>query len=350
MKHINRTQAFFALSFFLVIYILWLMAKPMLGPIIFGAILAGVFFRFNLSIENKFKTTRTFASALTCSVIFFVVLLPTIFILISVSKEAVDLYQNLVSGLGQKEINDFLFGEGAFATLVKKVANFLSIDIELSMIKEKLVVFFKNASGGILSILNKLVGDIFSFLFNLIIMLIVSFAFLTKGDILKDYIFELSPLPKDQEEKILTKFNQMNYVTLICNGVGGVIQGVLAGIAFFIAGINSIFLWTVVMIVLAFVPLVGISIVTIPASLYLILTGKVFAGIFLFVFTSLVGLIVENWFKPRFIGDRIRIDSSFVLLTIIGGMGIFGMAGIFYGPIVGILFLTFVEIYHDNYV
>lgn len=350
MKHINRTQAFFALSFFLVIYILWLMAKPMLGPIIFGAILAGVFFRFNLSIENKFKTTRTFASALTCSVIFFVVLLPTIFILISVSKEAVDLYQNLISGLGQKEINDFLFGEGAFATLVKKAANFLSIDIELSMIKEKLVVFFKNASGGILSILNKLVGDIFSFLFNLIIMLIVSFAFLTKGDILKDYIFELSPLPKDQEEKILTKFNQMNYVTLICNGVGGVIQGVLAGIAFFFAGINSIFLWTVVMIVLAFVPLVGISIVTIPASLYLILTGKVFAGILLFVFTSLVGLIVENWFKPRFIGDRIRIDSSFVLLTIIGGMGIFGMAGIFYGPIVGILFLTFVEIYHDNYV
>ena len=350
MNNLNRTQVFFALSFFLVIYVLWLMAKPMLGPIIFGAILAGIFFRFNIYLENKIKCSRALASGLTCSVIFFVVLLPAVFILISVSKEAVGLYQNLITGLGQKEINDFLFGDGAFATLVKRGADLFSINIELEMIKEKIVTLLKGASGGILSIFNKLIGDLFSFLFDLVIMLIVSFALLTKGDSLKDYVFDLSPLPKDQEEKILTKFNQMNYVTLVCNGIGGVIQGVLAGIGFFFAGINSILLWTFVMIVLAFIPLVGISIVTIPASLYLVLTGKVFSGVLLFIFTALVGVLVENWFKPKFIGDRIQIDSSFVLLSIIGGMGVFGMAGIFYGPIVGILFMTFVEIYHDNYV
>ena len=326
------------------------MIKPMLGPVIFGAILAGVFFSLNIYIQNKLKVQRAVASGITCSLIFFIVLLPTIFILISVSKEAVGLYQNLISGLGQKEINDFFFGDGAVASLIKNISDYLSIDIELSMIKEKIIGFFKGASGGILSTLNGLVGDIFSFIFNLIIMLIVAFSFLTKGDILKEYIFELSPLPKDQEETILSKFNQMNYVTLICNGVGGVIQGGVAGVAFFFVGIQSVFLWTVVMILLAFVPLVGISVVTIPASLYLILTGKVTSGIILFLFTTTVAVIVENWFKPKFIGDRIQIDSSFVLLTIIGGMSVFGMGGIFYGPIVGILFLTFVDIYHTHYV
>ena len=180
-------------------------------------------------------------------------------------------------------------------------------------------------------------------------MMIVIYGLLIKGDVLKKYVFELSPLPEEQEQTILTKFNQMNYVTLVCNGIGGVIQGVLGGIALYFAGIGSVILWTVLMIILAFIPLVGISIVTLPASLYLMLTGSVSSGVILLLFTTAVGLVVENWFKPKFIGERIQIDSTFVLLAIIGGMAVFGMAGIFYGPIIGILFLTHVELYHEHY-
>lgn len=141
----------------------------------------------------------------------------------------------------------------------------------------------------------------------------------------------------------------MNYVTLVCNGVGGIIQGVFVGIVFWFVGIDSVVLWTVLMILLAFIPLVGISIVTVLASIYLMLMGSVTSGIILFVFTLILALLVENWFKPKFIGDRIQINSTFVLLLIIGGMGVFGMGGIFYGPIICILFLTNVELYHSNY-
>jgi len=344
-----KTPLFFGVVFFLSLYLLWLMAKQMIGPIIFGAILAGVFFPLNLNIEKKLKISRNLASCLTCLLICILVLMPSTLIIANISKEAVHLYQNIVTGLEQKNVNDFFFGDGLFAKIIKQFPEYFNINIELSALKEKLLNLTKGATGNILLTINGLIGNLFTFIFDIMVMMVVTFGLLIKGEILKNYAFELSPLPYEQEQTILSKFNQMNYVTLVCNGIGGVIQGVAAGVAFWLVGIESVMLWTILMILLAFIPLVGISLVTVPAGLYLMLTNQVAAGVGLLIFTSLVGLLVENWFKPKFIGGRIQIDSTFVLLTIIGGMGLFGMAGIFYGPIIGILFITLVELYHNHY-
>jgi predicted PurR-regulated permease PerM len=103
------------------------------------------------------------------------------------------------------------------------------------------------------------------------------------------------------------------------------------------------------MSLLAFIPLVGISLVYIPASLYFILIGKVGTGISLFIYCTVVSLIVEKGFKPKFIGKRVGISSLLVLFYIIGGMSAFGMAGIFYGPLLCTIFLTSVALYHEKY-
>jgi predicted PurR-regulated permease PerM len=141
----------------------------------------------------------------------------------------------------------------------------------------------------------------------------------------------------------------MNFVTLICNGIGGIIQGLLAGLGLWLVGFESIFLWSTVMVILAFIPLLGISIITIPATIYLYATGKHTAATLFFIYTSVVALIVENWFKPKFMGKRIKVNSLLLLFYIIAGMGTFGMAVIFYGPLVCIIFLTMVEIFQDYY-
>lgn len=348
-KKYNVTYVFFGFLFLLIGYLVWMMARQMIGPIIFGLVLAGVFNPLKNKIISKWKVTNYTSSILTTLIITLLVLIPLIFLALALSKEAVSLYQRIVSALAHHEVDNFLFGQGAVADLIRSFSQMSGMDIDMEQVKTAVLNALKGASGTVISSINSIMGNIITFIFDLAIMMIVVFGIFIEGKHLKNYIFDLSPLPSDQEQKILEKFNQMNYVTLVCNGVGGVIQGVLAGIALWFTGFESIVLWTVVMVFLAFVPLVGISIVTIPASLYLVLTGDTGAGVGLFIFTSLVGLIVENWFKPKFIGDRIKINSTFVLLTIIGGMGVFGMGGIFYGPIIGILFLTVVEIYHDQY-
>ena len=141
----------------------------------------------------------------------------------------------------------------------------------------------------------------------------------------------------------------MNYVTMIGNGLGGFIQGGLAGLVMWGLGIPSVFLWTTVMVVLAFIPLVGISFVTFPTSIYLMISGEVGSGSFLLIFSILISFVVENWFKPKFIGKRVQVNGLLVFFYILAGMSTFGMAGIFYGPLFCIIFVTLAELFSDKY-
>nr|WP_305908474.1 AI-2E family transporter [Methylomarinum sp. Ch1-1]MDP4521310.1 AI-2E family transporter [Methylomarinum sp. Ch1-1] len=274
---------------------------------------------------------------------------PTLYLSFVLSKEAVTLYQNLVLPLSSESVKDFFMGNGHIAGGLKKLNTMLGVEVHVNNFINEILSQIRNVSALVIVTINNIVENIVSFLFNFMIMILVIYALLAEGIPLKRFMLKLSPLPDDQEELIIEKFNQMNFVTLVCNGVGGLIQGILAGIGFWLAGINLVVLWTTIMIILAFIPLLGISIVYIPACIYLASTGQVFSGVMLFIYCTVVAFVTENWFKPIFIGNRIQINSLFVLFTIIGGMTVFGLGGIFYGPIIAILFLTMVELYHKFY-
>ena len=147
----------------------------------------------------------------------------------------------------------------------------------------------------------------------------------------------------------MEKFNQMNFVTLVGNGIGGLIQGTLAGMALWMAGIESIFLWTTAMVILAFIPMVGMSVIYVPAGIYLWFSGKITEAIAVLTFCTLVAFWVEQWFKPKFVGKRVAMHSVLVFLAILGGMTVFGFLGIFYGPLIMSIFLTFVDLYKKRY-
>ena len=325
------------------------MSFDLLPPIIFGLIISGVIFPINIKIQERFTLSRPVASIITCTLLALTVTIPSVIMSVGLTSQALNIYQNLSTSLHSEEVNQFLTGDGVLPQLINYGCDLLGIEHDLASLKTALNDGLKTASSLILSLVQSLVGNVFSFAFDLVIMMIIIFAILCDGERLKRFIFDLSPLPDEQEELFKDRFNQMNYVTLVCNGIGGLIQGVLGGLGLWMVGVSSITLWTFVMVVLAFIPLVGISIVTFPAAVYLIVTNHVAKGVALIIFSIVVGLVVENWFKPRFIGERIQMNSTFVLLTIIGGMSAFGAAGIFYGPLIGILFVTVVEIYHGYY-
>lgn len=346
----NRTAKVGFLMFFGLMLILnILLFKTMIHPIIFGAILAGTFAPLFQLIIDKTKWKREICSGITCFIILIVVVIPLTYIIIQLSKESLTAYRLIRDGLSKEQVNDFLFGEGQIALLIRNTAELFNLELTPQEVELMLLDVIRNFSGYLLNMLNSWAQNMALLLFDFIIMMLVIFALFNNGPRLKKYLFKLSPLPNEQEELIVNKFNQMNYVTLVCNGIGGILQGGLAAVGFYLAGIPSLFLWFSLMVILAFIPLVGISFITVPASVYLMLSGEVATGVSLLLYCAAVSLIVENWFKPIFIGSRIKVNSLLVLLYIIGGMAIFGMAGIFYGPLICILFLTVVELYHDYY-
>ncbi len=349
MRQLNVPNLYFAAVLILLMYLLWLMMEPFLGAIIFAGIITGSIYPLYHQLLEKKHFSRKGGAIFMCFLVVFVIFFPTIYISLALSKEAITLYQGVATGITDEAVNNFFFGEGYFAGLVKKVSVFLGIEVNLGTFKTEVLKMIRSFSGIAIKTINSIVGNIFGFLFDFVIMILVIYALLAEGSQLKRFLLDFSPLPEEQEQLIIDKFNQMNFVTMVCNGLGGVIQGILAGIGFWIAGIELVVLWTSAMIILAFIPLLGISIIYIPACIYLAITGETMSSIILFVYCTLLAFLTENWFKPLFIGERIQINSMFVLFTIIGGMTVFGFGGIFYGPVIAILFLTMVELYHEFY-
>jgi len=321
----------------------------MFHSLAFAAIIAGTFYPLHTYITKKYSVKPEISAFITTLAVTVVILIPLIFMLFQVSKEGVNLFSNVKAGLSVDQVKDFLFGEGAVAQIIKKVSDTLDLDLDLDTVYEGLISKLQSYGGKVFGTLNQIASDIFNFIFQFLIMLVAIFSLFLDGHKMKKFVFNLSPLPDDQEQMMLEKFSQMNYVTLVCNGLGGVIQGGLAGIGFWLAGLNSVFLWTTVMVVLAFIPLVGISIVTIPACIYLFAIGKTTTALTLFIYTTTIAVIVENWFKPRFMGPRVKVNSLVLLFYIIAGMQTFGMAGIFYGPLMCTIFMAMVELFDQHY-
>lgn len=320
-----------------------------LTPLIFAGIIAGTFYPFLNWVLDKTGWSRMAAASVVCFVIIIILFIPTIYIIVRLSKEILTFYQSIREFLTEENLNAMFFGDHSFALVAKRVFRFLNMEYNFKVIEELILGSIKQVSFYLFNRVNTMIGNIFSFLFQFLLMLLGIFALFVEGPKIQNFLLDLSPIRDEDEKLILRQFNRMNYATLVFNGIGGLIQGILAGIGFWIVGIESLLLWTVLMIVLAFIPLLGISIVFIPATLYLVGTGQIWQGLFLFIYCALVAFLTENWFKPMFVGKQVEINSFLVFFSIIGGMSVFGMAGIFYGPLVVSLFLTMAKIYHQKY-
>ena len=338
----------FFVGYIVLFYLIGLMLWPFLSSIIFAGILAGSFSPLMTSLNNRIEHPRI-AASIVCLIIITALFLPSIFIIVKLSEEALNLYESVVVYLSNKDL-EVLFADNKFLPdFVARLFELMNLEFNFATIKGIVLETSKDASSAIFDILNSWISNIFSFFLHFIIMLIVIYTLLVDGNKIKSFVLALSPLPDDEEELVIERFNQINYVTLVGNGIGALIQGVLAGIGFWVAGIQSLTLWTTLMIVLAFIPLVGISVVYIPVCLYLLFVGNTITSIVLFIYCTVISLTVENWFKPRFVGNRAEINSTAIFLSIVGGLAVFGIPGIFYGPLIISIFLTFVDLYHKRY-
>jgi predicted PurR-regulated permease PerM len=147
----------------------------------------------------------------------------------------------------------------------------------------------------------------------------------------------------------MMKFKNMASAILVGNGLGGIIQGILGGALFATFGLESPVLWGVIMGILAFMPILGIGLIFIPAAGYFFLIGKITSGILFLIFYIVISGGIEYIFKPKIVGDRVKLHPLLVFLSVIGGLKLFGILGIIYGPLLITAFLTLTSIYHSNY-
>jgi predicted PurR-regulated permease PerM len=336
--------ACFLISIFFLGWLLW----PFISIIIMAAVVSGIFSPLYGFIAHRGAVRPAIASFLTCCVIFCILFIPIVIFVSILSKEAYDLYLTAKDAIISQQISALMEGSRILELTNNVLANFnFQITVEqlnlyISEIAKFIGLFLYDQARAIAS-------NMLAFFINFFLMLLVIYYLLVDGGRLVSFIVDLSPLPNNQDQILLKKFKDMAGAILIGNGFGGLIQGVAGGVVFSIFGLPSPFLWGVIMGLLAFLPIIGIGIVFIPAAIYLFLKGRIAASIFFIVFYIVLSGGVEYFFKPKLVGQRVKMHTLLVFLAIIGGLKLFGILGIIYGPLVITAFLTLTDIYRSNY-
>ena len=153
------------------------------------------------------------------------------------------------------------------------------------------------------------------------------------------------PLSDEDEALMLQRFTSITRATIKGTLVIGIIQGTLAGFAFWVAGIDGVAFWGTIMAILSIVPGIGAALIWVPAVIYLIVTGELLAGLLLFAWCAAVVGTIDNILRPILVGKDARMPDLLILVGTLGGLFLFGPIGFIVGPIVCGLFLTVWDIY-----
>jgi predicted PurR-regulated permease PerM len=170
------------------------------------------------------------------------------------------------------------------------------------------------------------------FFINAFITVFALYYFLADGTDLIAATTELVPLDSKYQRQLLTKFVEMSRAVATATLVTAIIQGVLAAIGYYFAGLEGVVLLMILTTFAAFVPIVGSSIIWIPCSIWLLANGNTAAGIALAVWCLLMALAVDNVLKPMILHGQANLHPLLALLSVLGGVAAMGPIGIFVGP------------------
>jgi len=183
--------------------------------------------------------------------------------------------------------------------------------------------------------------------------MIFLFYFLRDGDLILLQLKSIIPLKKQHMTHIIKKTNDTVYAVLYGQFLTAFIQGAIGGVIFYILGLQNPVFWGAMMMLFAIFP-IGTWIVWLPASLNLILTGVswdsnifIYKGVILFVVGLTVISTIDNILKPMLIGSRSKSHFAMVILGIFGGIKLFGVIGIFAGPLLLAILVGIFDIFRE---
>jgi predicted PurR-regulated permease PerM len=171
------------------------------------------------------------------------------------------------------------------------------------------------------------------------VMIISLYYFLADGPAMIRALMHLSPLDDRYEEQLLNEFSTISRAVVLATLLSAFAQGLLASIGYFFAGFESVFLLTVVTMLLAMIPFVGAAAVWGACSLWLLFYDqRTYAALALATYGALVVSMIDNVIKPMVLHGQSKLHPLLALLSILGGIKALGPIGIFVGPM-GMAFL-----------
>jgi len=292
---------------------------------------------------------RREAAVLICIMLLVVLLVPLYLIAQEVSKEALSIYELSTTQLTEGRLREMLEQRQDSIDRANRYLEPFGFALTVDRVYDLLATLGVRIGGFFYKQGVSLAKGLVRFVFGFIFWVVILYYLLVDGRAFRNWIEDTLPLPVDEQHLVAHRFMDMASSLVIGNGVAAIIQGVAGGLMFVALGLHAAVLWGVVMAILAFIPVVGISLVSIPFTIILLLAGETSRALMLLIPLATIATFVEYWLKPQLVGRRAQMHTLLVFLSLIGGAVVFGAVGLLLGPLVVTLFLTLAGIYRERY-
>ncbi len=326
----------------LVAFLVFRIVEPFLAPIAW-ALFLGFLLQPAQEKLARFMRGRASVSAFTLTLMVLVLFLgPLTAIAIAFARQAADLASRLQAWVGGQQATSLR--EIDQIPVVGRLLEWLDSNLQITttQVQTWLVeggrnLFQELASYGGIAFLGA-IGTVLAFT----AMLFILFFIVRDGRAMARLFSTLVPLPPDRREALAERLSSVTRAVVRGTVLTSIIQGILLGIGFALAGMPAPVVFGVLAAVLSVVPFGGTALVWVPALLAVLLQGSYGQAIALLV----VGVIVssvDNFIKPMLISGRSPLPTLAVFIGVLGGLAAFGLIGLFVGPIVIALVLALIE-------
>lgn len=343
--------AFFFAAFLFLLYQLYLFVSAFFGPLLWAAILALTFYPINDWLVRRAGVRRSLAATALVFVVTIVAILPSFYLGSLLVGQATRAYLRLQQALqagAAPEMLDWLRASWLGGLYDRGAALLREYKIDLSSI----------ALGGTNWISEQIVGQATSIARNallsvvsFLVMLVALWFLFRDGEAMAQTLRDLIPMEPEHKDAVFARLYSTLTAVVQSMVVVAVTQGVLAGFGYWIIGglDFAVFLGFVTGFA-SFVPLAGAAAAWIGAAIYLLFIGELGRAVGLVAWGALVVSSADNWIKPIFISGRAKLPTPLLLIALFGGLQVYGFLGVFLGPVILAILLTFVDIYRELYV
>ncbi len=319
--------------------------RPFIIAILLGAFLAYLLHPVHRILAKRMKS-RVFPPLILCLLVLFILIVPGVFLAESLIKES---YTSYIVVKQKLAIGFFRDCDNTFCYALREFSQNPDIQSQIKEITKAVTTWVVEKSSSLLVSLPKMI-------LNLVVLFYTLYYFLKDGPRLLRDLNTYLGLRQKKYQLILGRLGEILHGVVYGYLLIAVMQGALGALGFFLFGISSPLFWGMIMGFFALVPFIGTAAVWFPAALLLFLEGLfvdsnslMLKAVGLFIYGSVVISGLDNFIRPKLMGEKARIHPVVILLGIFGGVIAFGTFGVILGPLVLSLAVVILEAYIEKH-
>lgn len=306
----------------IVFYLCYLLALPFLPALAWGLALAIVAYPVHRRIERVLGRP-SIAAGISVALVGAVLILPCFFVAQRLITEAISRVEAVQEYLSEDRWQETLAAHPNLASAV----DWLNVNVDIS---QEFQATAKNVASKLPGYLN---GSLWT-VAQLLITLLVVFYFLRDRHVVLQSLRRMTPLSNPEADRMFDRVDDTIHASVFGSLMVALIQGTMGGLIFWMLGLPTPLLWGSVMALLAIVPMLGTFVVWLPTAVFLILQGHYVKAMILVAWGSIAIGLIDNLLYPVLVGKRMRMHPLLIFIAVVGGLGLFGAAGIVLGPVV----------------